>query len=85
MITIFKTSQCSKCKDLASFLTSIGQAFEERNMEEAEAIADLRADWNYFGLQAPILTIDDSLFPPDVLFDAAGNLKREALKAYLGA
>jgi len=65
---LFATKDCPRCKLLSAKLKALGKSFEEKDMGDAETLASLRADWGYFGLEAPVLLVDTFLYAPSFLF-----------------
>jgi len=67
-ITIYKTPDCPRCRELAAYLRGLGIDFEEQDMSHPAVITDLRCD-NVFALAAPVLRVGDDYYDPDVLLD----------------
>ena len=57
-ITIYKTPDCPRCRELAAYLRGLGIDFEEQDMSHPAVITDLRCD-NVFALAAPVLRVGD--------------------------
>jgi glutaredoxin len=83
-VTIYVTANCSRCKQLESWLDSHHIAYQVRNLEDAEVITDLRLA-GIFCLESPMLQIGEKFYTPIDLFRQNGSVDVEAIRGLLEA
>jgi glutaredoxin len=58
MITVYTLDNCPNCKELKKRLKGLRLRYEERQMDTAESITEMRVN-QCFIYEAPVLQIDD--------------------------
>ena len=75
---VYTTSGCPKCAVLKKWLTNKSEAFEERNLEDVEVMADLIMK-NAVVLSAPALEVEGEVYTEDQIFDGDGLVEAKLL------
>ena len=78
-VTVYTTTVCPRCKALKRFLTEQNVPFSEGNLEEPEAVVELRIN-GVFVMEAPVLQVDDSYYTSEELFVDDGGLNHELVR-----
>ena len=73
-LTVYSTKRCPHCKALKEALEFCGLEFTERDMSDADVLAELYAN-DIFARAAPVLQHDDTFYMYDDIFDKAGRPK----------
>jgi len=61
MLILYTLPNCPNCIQIKSKLIASGYEFEERPMDAAESITDMRF-LGCFAMEAPVLRVDDTFF-----------------------
>ena len=61
MIILYSLPNCPNCLEIKEKLESYGYEYEERPMDSAESITELRFN-GCFAIAAPVLQVDDAFF-----------------------
>jgi glutaredoxin len=61
MIIVYSLPNCPNCEHLKEVLKTTGYDFEERPMDSAESITDMRIE-GCFAMEAPVLKVNDKYF-----------------------
>jgi len=81
---IYTLEVCPNCILLKEALKELNIDYEERDMQSAESITDMRVE-GYFGFSAPVLCIDgDRFYDTDNLF-VGGKPNKDLLKELCNA
>jgi glutaredoxin len=61
MITLYTLENCPHCEQLKERLTAAGYEFQEKNMQDGEALAEMRIN-GCFEVMAPVLLVDGRFY-----------------------
>jgi len=82
-VIVYTLEHCPHCEELKEHLKSQGIAFEVRDMQTAESIAELRCN-QVFAIEAPVMQVGKEVFyTSEDLFDSKGIISSNIKKANL--
>ena len=81
-IVVYTSNGCHKCGVLKNWLMAANRHFEERNLEDADVMAELVMR-DIVVLSAPVIEVDEEVFTEDQLFDG-DSLSVNKLEGILG-
>jgi len=61
MIVVYSLQNCPRCEEMKNKLAACGYEYEERPMDTAESITDMRIE-GCFAMEAPVLRVDDTFY-----------------------
>ena len=71
-IIVYTLDHCPHCEVLKEHLKTQGIAFEVRDMQSAESIAEMRCN-QVFAIEAPVLQVgEEAFYTSENLFDSKG-------------
>lgn len=82
-LVVYSSHGCPKCATLKKWLGSRNVEFEEKNLEDAEVMANLIMR-DVFILSAPALEVGGVVYTEDEIFDEDGTVKANLLKILEG-
>lgn len=81
---VYTLEVCPNCILLKEALTELNIDYEERDMQSAESITDMRVE-GYFGFEAPVLCIDGDKFYDTKQLFAGSKPNKDLLKELCNA
>jgi len=70
-VVVYSTKRCPHCKALKDALNFVGVEFSERDLGDADVIAELYTK-DVFVRSSPVLQVDETYYMTDEIFDERG-------------
>lgn len=82
-IVVYTTTGCPRCNMLKEWLRNNNDAFEEKDLDDVDTMAELVMR-NEVVLSAPVIEVGGTLYRQDEIFDGNGRINGELLRILEG-